>query len=152
MMHRTICEYPAVGLAGRTGLHADMPIIRTNTFNCCLHLSFRTFQQLKIDIVPTNERARYPATNVVAPCVQQYAAQTGYVLAERLRAIGDLDEIRDNVSPIKPYTLRCGREPAQINGIMLNTMLATIKSIGRAAPEGTNATPLAGFIFRRWYR
>ncbi len=99
MKHRPMCKQPTLYLAIQEFSDPGMSIILTNACVSCAHWTFRAFQQLKVDVMLTNQRASNIIPLVAASGIEQNACQCRLIEAKRLRHINDLDELCDGLAP-----------------------------------------------------
>ncbi len=83
MEHRPITEYPGRNVFGDTQRHFKMPVIPLDAIAGGLNNRLGPFQQLQVNILPTDKRSRDIVPRIAPPCVQQYAVQQCTVIAER---------------------------------------------------------------------
>ena len=61
-----------------------MTVIATNPSIGCAHCIFRTFQQLKVDVMSTNKRAGHVIPLIKASGIEQNACQCRLIVSKRL--------------------------------------------------------------------
>ncbi len=75
MKHRPICKQTALYLAIQQLFDPGMSVILDDPCISCAHSIFGTFQHLKVDIMPTNQRAGHAIPLIAVSGIEQNSCQ-----------------------------------------------------------------------------